>query len=298
VQRITVRDLTPPVLSLPANRVLQYGSDTSVNVTGTATAQDSCSSVSVSYADATSTLSNSVILLARTWTATDSCGNSTNGIQAILLQNAPLPLILTQPVGGAFGCGGACGLDVVAGGTGPLSYQWQFNGVDISGATGTSLNLSGIQYTNAGLYCVVVSGPGGSVTSAIAVVNVFPVLHYLASGNTMTLNWEGPFMLQAAFNVEGPYKDRPKLTSPSTFSMPGPQQFFRLRSAPIVLGTTSINGIQQVTVTGPPGVNYIIEATSDLTHWFALQTNTLPMTCVDPVAAQSGLRFYRTIQAQ
>jgi len=45
-------------------------------------------------------------------------------------------------------------------------------------------------------------------------------------------------------------------------------------------------------------VNYIIEATSDLTHWSALQTNTLPMTCVDPVAAQSGLRFYRTIQAQ
>jgi hypothetical protein len=105
-------------------------------------------------------------------------------------------------------------------------------------------------------------------------------------------------MLQAAFNVEGPYKDRPKLTSPSTFSMAGLQQFFRLRSAPIVLGTTSINGIQQVTVTGPPGVNYIIEATSDLTHWSALQTNTLPMTCVDPVAAQSGLRFYRTIQAQ
>jgi hypothetical protein len=297
-QIITVRDVTAPALTIPANLVLEYGADTSPASTGSATAQDSCGSAGVSYADVTSTLSNSLILLSRTWTAVDSCGNTTNRIQRIILQNAPVPVITTQPVGGAFGCGDGCGLTVVASGVGPLTYQWQFNGTDIPGATGTSLDLSGIVFTNAGLYDVVVSGLGGEVTSSIAVVDVYPVLHYVSSGDLMSLNWEGPFMLQAAFNVEGPYKDKTKLTSPCTFSMTGPQQFFRLRSAPIVLSTATIGGMQTLTVTGPPGVNYIIEASTDLSHWSALQTNTLPATCTDPVAAQSGLRFYRTIQAQ
>jgi hypothetical protein len=80
--------------------------------------------------------------------------------------------------------------------------------------------------------------------------------------------------------------------------MTGPQQFFRLRSAPILLSTATIGGVQTLTVTGPPGVNYIIEASTDLSHWSALQTNTLPASCTDPVAAQSGLRFYRTVPAQ
>ena len=46
---------------------------------------------------------------------------------------------------------------VAATGLGPLSYQWQFNGTTISGATNTNLTLNNVQPTNAGSYTVVVT---------------------------------------------------------------------------------------------------------------------------------------------
>jgi len=64
-------------------------------------------------------------------------------------------------------------------------------------------------------------------------------------------------------------------------SMTGPRQFFRLRSAPVVLNQSTTNGMPMVTLTGPPGVNYIIQSTTDQIQWTSLQTNTLPTSCVD-----------------
>src|SRR5208337_1167905 len=61
---------------------------------------------------------------------------------------------------------------VTASGTQPLAYQWQFNGADIGGATGTSLLLTNAQPTNSGSYTVVVTNVAGSVTSAVASLTV------------------------------------------------------------------------------------------------------------------------------
>jgi hypothetical protein len=69
---------------------------------------------------------------------------------------------------------------VVAGGTPPLSYQWQFAGTDIAGATGASLTLNNVQITNAGSYSVVVSNTYG-VTNASAVLTVTPSAPFLLS---------------------------------------------------------------------------------------------------------------------
>jgi hypothetical protein len=55
-----------------------------------------------------------------------------------------------------------------------LAYQWYFNGVAIPGATSSNLVLSSIQFTNAGLYSVVVSSPYGSVTNTPEQVVVNP----------------------------------------------------------------------------------------------------------------------------
>ena len=63
-------------------------------------------------------------------------------------------------------------LTVTATGFGTLSYQWQFNGAGVAGATGTSLTLSSVQPTNAGSYTVVVTNTLGSGTSAVAVLTV------------------------------------------------------------------------------------------------------------------------------
>ena len=48
----------------------------------------------------------------------------------------------------------------------PLNYQWQSNGVAITGATNQTLTLTNLQNSFAAGYTVVVSNPYGSVTSA------------------------------------------------------------------------------------------------------------------------------------
>ena len=61
---------------------------------------------------------------------------------------------------------------VTATGFGTLSYQWRFNGTNISAASNTSLALTNVQPTNAGSYTVAVTNSLGSVTSAVAVLTV------------------------------------------------------------------------------------------------------------------------------
>jgi hypothetical protein len=70
-----------------------FTSDISPSTTGQATAQDTCSSVTVSYSDALNILGDGSQVLTRTWTATDACGNSASTVQTITLQ-APGALIL------------------------------------------------------------------------------------------------------------------------------------------------------------------------------------------------------------
>jgi hypothetical protein len=55
-----------------------------------------------------------------------------------------------------------------------VPYQWFDNGVAILNATNQTLTLSGIQFTNAGLYSVVVSSSLGSVTNTPEQVVVNP----------------------------------------------------------------------------------------------------------------------------
>src|SRR5205085_10562647 len=52
-----------------------------------------------------------------------------------------------------------------ASGTGPVTYQWSKDGVDVPGATSGTPDLGSVTATNAGTYCVVVTGPCNSVTN-------------------------------------------------------------------------------------------------------------------------------------
>jgi hypothetical protein len=65
-------------------------------------------------------------------------------------------------------------LSVDAWGTGPLTYQWYDDGIAITNATNSTLTLADIQFTNAGLYSVVVANAYGSVTNTPAQVVVNP----------------------------------------------------------------------------------------------------------------------------
>jgi hypothetical protein len=89
--------------------------------------------------------------------------------------NVELLPSLTTPFAGAIALWGADTiLSVGAVGSGTLSYQWYFNGAAVSGATGTTYEFNSIQFTNAGLYSVVVSSPYGSVTNTAYQVIVNP----------------------------------------------------------------------------------------------------------------------------
>ena len=105
VQTITVRDITPPVVTCPTNVTVECGASTSPSATGTATASDTCSSATVTYADVTTNLCGGTKIITRTWTATDACGNKASCNQTITVRDMTAP-VLTLPVNRVLDCPG------------------------------------------------------------------------------------------------------------------------------------------------------------------------------------------------
>lgn len=92
-----------------------------------------------------------------------------SGLYRLDLATAPLvnvaPVITTHPVGGTRLVGSNHTFTVAANGTGPFTYQWQKNGVAISGATSASYTRGPLVADDADLYNCVVTGPGGTAAS-------------------------------------------------------------------------------------------------------------------------------------
>jgi hypothetical protein len=84
------------------------------------------------------------------------------------------PTVTTEPTSQVGYWGKDVTFTVTAGGTEPFSYQWQWNGVPIAGATESSLVLTNLQATNAGIYSVVVTDAHSSITSSNAYLTVNP----------------------------------------------------------------------------------------------------------------------------
>ncbi len=81
-------------------------------------------------------------------------------------------VITTQPQGQTVLEGASVSFSVVASGTGPLGYQWSFNGVPLASKTNSTLSLPSVQTNQAGSYRVLVSSVAGSTNSATAVLAV------------------------------------------------------------------------------------------------------------------------------
>ena len=82
------------------------------------------------------------------------------------------PVIVMQPSSQGVDLGNPVALWVVARGAPPLTYQWQRNGTDISGATSSILSIGSLQASDLGDYTVVVNGGGANVTSIAATVSL------------------------------------------------------------------------------------------------------------------------------
>ena len=106
------------------------------------------------------------------------------------------PSITQQPVSTSAIEGGAASFVAAASGTAPLSYQWKFNSNPISGATNTTLTLTGLTTNAAGLYSLTVTNAAGSTNSAAATLTVIQpnasgtltLVHYNVKGN-FTSDW-------------------------------------------------------------------------------------------------------------
>ena len=85
------------------------------------------------------------------------------------------PVITWGPPSGTAGPGDSTTLSFQLTGDGPFTYQWQFNGAPITGATGPALTLTNFSAAQVGLYSVLVTGQVGTATSPAASVAVFSV---------------------------------------------------------------------------------------------------------------------------
>ncbi|MEO5804400.1 MAG: immunoglobulin domain-containing protein, partial [Verrucomicrobiota bacterium] len=82
------------------------------------------------------------------------------------------PSITAQPQNQSVLAGSNVNFSVTATGTSPLSYQWLFNGIAISGATGSAYSINNAQPTNGGNYSVVVTNAAGSKQSDSASLQI------------------------------------------------------------------------------------------------------------------------------
>ena len=134
--------------------------------------------------------------------------------QLFALESTPPspPTLTAQPQSVTVYDGGQASFSVTAAGSPPLSYQWQFNGTNLSGANPASYTVFGAAVTNTGIYTVVVSNDGGSVTSSNAVLTVIvppaiitqPASQTVGAGGNVTFNVSAigtpPLQYQWAFD--------------------------------------------------------------------------------------------------
>ena len=123
---------------------------------------------------------------------TASASTNTTLANVVVNSTPTAPGFTIQPASTAVSVGGNQTLNSSAFGTGPLSYQWNFNGnpipndgpnpfglpgdnVTIAGSQSPTLVLTGVSTNESGLFSVTVTGGFGSATSTNATLTVNPV---------------------------------------------------------------------------------------------------------------------------
>ena len=143
--------------------------------------------------------------------AFDAQGLSATSAPVNISVREPLiaPVIIAQPQNKSVPTGSNATFSVVVSGTAPLSYQWQFSGAEIPGATSESLTLTNVQTAQAGSYFVVVSNVAGSTQSSPAILivtnivtNIFPTVALTAPANGSRFRAGTTIPVQAAADDE------------------------------------------------------------------------------------------------
>jgi hypothetical protein len=100
----------------------------------------------------------------------NASGSVTSSVAALTVLLPPS--ITAHPDSQSVRAGSNAVFSVLATGSPPLAYQWQFNGADISGATDSSYTRPNVTLNDAGNYSVVVDNMAGETTSSNALLTV------------------------------------------------------------------------------------------------------------------------------
>ena len=126
------------------------------------------------------------------------------------------PTITVPPVPGTVNQAQAFTLSVTATGAAPLTYQWRLGATAIPNATGSTYSVASAQPSDAGNYDVIVSNPGGSVSSSTATIIVItpplpPAVVSGSAGNAQVIMSWSPSVGANSYNLKranssgGPY---------------------------------------------------------------------------------------------
>ena len=167
--------IAPTVTSQPTSQTVCNGDNVTFNITATGDAtityQWQFNGSNISGATSNTYTVNSVTSTnAGDYTCymVNGCGNTTSNTATLTVSDATV--ITSQPTGNTYCEGDNLSLNIFATG-GNLTYQWQLDGNDISGAT-TATYTTTASTTDAGNYTCVVSGDCGNLTSSTATVTV------------------------------------------------------------------------------------------------------------------------------
>ena len=235
------------------------------------------------------------------------------------------PAIVAQPTNQTVIAGSSADFSVVATGSGPLNYQWRFEGTEISGATNSLFSLADAQSGDAGGYSVVVANAAGSATSAVANLSVLvppqllstPQSQRVLPGSTVTFSvtagGTSPLSYQWRYNeqiIVGATSDTFSLTnvqpgiagdydvtvSNAAGSVTSPPAQLAVSLPPLLLAPRLVSGAVEFTLSGTPGDRYAVESSTNLFDWVTSTTvsnATGEVMFLDPAAAALPLKAYR-----
>lgn len=103
----------------------------------------------------------------------------------------PAPAFVTQPQSQNAIEGDVVTLSAVVRGLAPFSYQWQFNGSNLVGATSGALTLSDVQPGQAGVYTLLLTNSIGFAASSNATLVVHPVPSCAPAPSGLVSWWSG-----------------------------------------------------------------------------------------------------------
>jgi hypothetical protein len=172
----TLTVIVPPAISSPpAGQMLARGADAafSVTATGTAPLRYQWRFAGAAVPDATDSAYTRTGIQCRNAGTYDvivtNAGGSITSSAASLVVVSP-PVLLAPPTNQSVAAGqtAAFSFSVTNDCGGTLTYQWQYAGTNLSGATASTLTLTNAQSTNAGAYTAVAANFAGAITSAVA----------------------------------------------------------------------------------------------------------------------------------